>query len=90
MISSSHEKFEFRVFGQLVGLLGRSLLHFFYIWHFWIITSNFYVSNEEAQIRAGVERPSIHLSREHILRSEDRVLSEVYLMVENAGEVDRA
>jgi len=31
LISSTHEKFEFRVFGQLVGLLGRTLLHFFYI-----------------------------------------------------------
>ena len=65
---------------------------FFALGIFWIINSNVNISNEEAQIRVDVERPSIHLSREslrwtwHILRSEDRVLSEVLTFVPSGGK----
>ena len=60
-----------------------------------LLPFDYHLSYEEAQIRVGVERPSIHLSRErlrwtgHILRSEDRVLSEVLTFVPDGGKRGR-
>ena len=53
------------------------------------------LSYEEAQQRVGVQQPSLHLSRErlrwtgHILRSEERVLSEVLTFVPSGGKGGR-
>ena len=60
-----------------------------------LLPFDYHLSYEEAQKRVGVERPSLHLSRErlrwtgHILRSEERVLSEVLTFVPSGGKRGR-